>query len=664
MDGKEIRMRERLGRSGWKPEDMTERLGEMAAAYYACHGAILEVVVSPRDGDRRFSLENYPYFADFDPKKRELYEIVTETGEAMSRTYEDVNVRLGQTTLASHEVLDKTTLAGSLSASYMGVTASGSVANEASTKDLSSQSFDNVRTSDAAREARETFSHTTQLSQMYHQLDSYHLGSNRASFFVLPRPHVIQSPATFVNGPREIEGIQEFMLVVVRPKEMEDICVEAYLETAHLVRKPIPDWGRTQRQLPLHVQTGDTTHVTGTNSSPTIPGYIVDTDLGGGLGNQHGPGKGYTIVTESIGPWNGDYTFTVGTEFVTIDGWVEGFHFSHPPETIGCVLDVTATVHMKKRVPGVLGYEPGLLITGRAVCSCAKEFDLAKVDYAPSVVYEKTLGRTEALLETKRGAMSIHDANQLIVDTKREMLRSLSSADRYPRGAVGLLDSQLFSEVMGQHIQHAERGVNTRVLDWPGVDRDVVRKVAARDRSISRARLLEMPLPEQVEQFGISFADAVKLRRSLADLAVGKEPIPVAETVQIEVPLLTGLQPREAQATLAAFGLEAGPMTVVDSPSPANSVLDQKPEAGARVDAGSEIAFRVASGLTVRLPEVVGVGLAEAACRLRGSGLRSEPNVEGKSGPDFTVAELVPPAGTLVTPQSAVTIRMKRAPRR
>ena len=32
----------------------------------------------------------------------------------------------------------------------------------------------------------------TRLMQMYHQLDSYHLGTNRAIFFMLPRPHIVQ----------------------------------------------------------------------------------------------------------------------------------------------------------------------------------------------------------------------------------------------------------------------------------------------------------------------------------------------------------------------------------------------------------------------------------------------------------------------------------------
>jgi len=73
---------------------------------------------------------------------------------------------------------------------------------------------------------------------LYHLLNSYHLGTNRAIFFVQSRPHTVQQKDrfTFINGPQEIEGIQEFFLVVSRPKgqKLEDYCVDALLYTAHL----------------------------------------------------------------------------------------------------------------------------------------------------------------------------------------------------------------------------------------------------------------------------------------------------------------------------------------------------------------------------------------------------------------------------------------------
>ncbi|MBW4027843.1 MAG: PASTA domain-containing protein [Acidobacteria bacterium] len=660
QDEREIRIRERLGRSGWTDADLTDRLGEAAAQYYACHGAMLEVVVAPHPDDKRFTLNTYPYFADFDPKKRELYEVVTETGEVMSRSLEDVNVRLGQTTLQSHEVRDKTTLAASLSGSYAGVTLAGSVANESGTTDLTQQGTENIRTSDAAREARETFSHTTQLSQMYHQLDSYHLGTNRAVFLMLPRPHSVQSPSTFVNGPREIEGVQEFMLVVVRPKEMEDFCVEAYLETAHLTAKPIPDWGRTVTQLPLHISTPDTNRVSGSNTSTKQTGYVVDTDLGGLLGGDtHGPGKGYSVTSENIGPWNGDYKFTVGPDTVTVDGWVEGVHLSHPPETLGCTMDVNTSVYLKLKIPKVAGYEPGLIITGRAVCSCRNRLVVTSEFKGASLVYEKALSGALMQETSRRESMTIRDANKLGADLKREMLRSLSSADRYPRDTVSLLDSQLIADMMGTHIRHADRTVNPRVMDWIGVDKKVARRVTAFAPAITRSQMLEMPLAQQVERFALSFDDAVKLRQALADLAEPTGTPSLPERVPVEVPLLTGLQYNKAQGVLEAVGLFLGSKTVIDSPMPSNTVIRQHPKSGTSVETATEVTVELASGCSVRLPEVIGLPFSEAVCLIRGAGLRIEPSVEGRPGPDAQVAALDPKAGTLVTPNTRVTIKLK-----
>lgn len=673
-EGKEIRIRERLNRSGWTYKDLTDRLGDTASKYYACYGAMLEVVVAPHPNERQFTFDNYPYFADFDPKKRELYEVVTETGETMSRSLEDVNVRLGQTTLQSHEVKDKTTLAASLSGSYAGVTLAGSAANESSTTDLSQQGSENIRTSDAAREARETFSHTTQLSQMYHQLNSYHLGTNRAAFFVLPRPHTVQSEHTFVNGPRELEGMQEFMLVVVRPKEMKNFCVEAYLETAHLTGKPIVDWGNTDTQLRFRVDTPDQTRRTNVASSPAQTGYVVDlkTVPPGALGGAfHGDTGGYKItsVTELSGPRpdssvTSDYTIVVGTEQVTVNGWVEGWYDRKNKQPLSSSLELNATVYLHKRVPTIGGYLPGLMITGRAVCSCDGNFVYNPTDLkTASVVYEKSLPPRETKQIQQRQSMSIGEANQLGADIKRELLTSLSSADRYPRGTVGLLDSQLFADMMGTHIRHAERDVNPRLLDWAGIDKKLARRVTTYAPSITRSQMLEMPLAQQVENFGLTFAEVVALRRSLTDIGEPKGPPPVPERLQTEIPLLIGLQSYEAQAVLAAAGLIVGSRTVIDSPLPSNTVIAQAPKSGVAVERATEVSIQLASGPSVRLPEVIGLPFSEAACLLREAGLRSEPAVEGRPGSDALVAALDPKAGTLVTPNTPVIIALKRRPK-
>jgi hypothetical protein len=74
---------------------------------------------------------------------------------------------------------------------------------------------------------------------LYHLLNSYHMGTNRAIFFLQPRPHTAQQKDrfTFINGPQQIEGIQEFFLVVNRPKGTKidvDYCVDALLYAAYL----------------------------------------------------------------------------------------------------------------------------------------------------------------------------------------------------------------------------------------------------------------------------------------------------------------------------------------------------------------------------------------------------------------------------------------------
>jgi hypothetical protein len=672
---REIRIRERLVRSGWTHQDKNEYLQEVVGKYYACYGAMLEVVVAPHPEDK-FKLVDYPYFADFDPKKRELYEMVSETGEVMSRSLEDVNVRLGQTTLQSHEVRDKTNLGAALSGSYSGVTASGTVANESGTTDLSQQGTENIRTTDAAREARETFSHTTQLSQLYHQLDSYHIGTNRAVFFVLPRPHTVQSPITFVNGPREIEGVQEFMLVVVRPKEMENFCVEAYLETAHLTHDAVPDEGKTIRPLSLKIDAPITENddraylnpVTDTRSSDTIVGKVIDMSRGGGYPPATGSltGAGYDVLQpiNAQGPFPPDIAFTVASDHVEVTATATGLWNLHPPEKHPASLDLHATVYYKNAVPGIAGYTDGLLLTARAVCSCSQFEKTRATEYENglSVVYEKQLGNGETRPSRDRPPIPIAEANRLQADIHHEMLQSVSSADRYPRGKVSLLDTQMVSRVLASSLRDAGPEANPRLADWPGVERKLASRVTHYLPSITRSELLEMPLARQVENFELTFVEAVALRRSIADIAAPKGPPPVKQRAKIRVPLLTGLGLQAARLLLGRVSLRLGVVTTVDSPLCSGTVVKQKPVAGGEATSDTDITVEIASGLSVRLPEIIGFGLSEAGCCLRGAGLRSEPSVEGRPGPNAEVVALEPSAGTLVTPMTAVTIQLKRRP--
>jgi hypothetical protein len=682
----EIRIRDRLGRSGWTNHPIWNALlTDVFDRYHACYGAMIEVVVAPPPGGET-NLEEYPYFSDFDPKKRELYELVSDTGEIMSRSLDEVGVRLGSTTSQSHEVKDKLSVGVSFSAGQATGGPGASAGYESTTTDLNQRSTQNMRSTDASRESRESFSHTTQLSQMYHQLNSYHLGTNRAAFFVLPRPHVIQSddrdgtPRTFVDGPRQLEGIQEFMLVVVRPKSLERICVEAYLETAHRIQttasttsdesvtplnwlapidKEDPNGRIELKTLGLGARLTNHLRYTSPPVAPPAPGYVVNREHP--QSDKDTPGfrrdAGTTIkgdVKLIIDVQDDHVTAICEATAIWYIGGV-GLPWSIP------YLELAGTVFWKK-VDSVANYEDTLFITGRAVCSCQTEMT-ARLPYeeSVSVVYEKAIPQLAPSRGRPGEAMSIHDANRLGTQLQREVLESLSSSNRYPRNTLSLLDTQLVAGAMATPLAAPESGVNFRLAEWKGFDEGVLHRLTAYSPSITRAQLMQLPLARQVEQFGLSYAEVVALRRALADL---KEPVgspPVPERPKIKVPMLTGLQLREAREVLVASGLRIGTSTEADSPLPSNSIVAQSPAPGATVEPDTEVSVEFASGLVVRVPELIGIGVAGAACALRQAGLRSEPILRGTLGAAALVAEVDPPAGSLITPDSPVTIQVARS---
>ena len=95
--------------SNWKDGAIIDEYKTNVSKYYGCYGAILEVAIKPSGLDKNgkeFPLSEYPYFTDFEPKKRELYELVSETGETMSHTLEGISVQKSGTTSQSSERVD------------------------------------------------------------------------------------------------------------------------------------------------------------------------------------------------------------------------------------------------------------------------------------------------------------------------------------------------------------------------------------------------------------------------------------------------------------------------------------------------------------------------------------------------------------------------------
>jgi hypothetical protein len=231
------------GNIDWDGVDVSTIPGlkDLLKSYNPCHGAILQVVVAPADNPASITKDKYPFFMDFEPKKRELYEMATDTKEKQSRSIESLNLTKSAGTTQSMEILDVDMGGGGFggNASYGG-TGGGFTYSAPSgqwgTRRINADETLASRTSDVGQEKRETFSYSTQISQMYHLLDSYHLGTNRVVFFIQPRPHTLEEPSGFVQGPRPVDGIQEFFLIVAQLKEQADFCVSLRLDTSHLTK--------------------------------------------------------------------------------------------------------------------------------------------------------------------------------------------------------------------------------------------------------------------------------------------------------------------------------------------------------------------------------------------------------------------------------------------
>ncbi len=675
----EVGIKNRRVDSYWNSPAVIENYKETVNKYYGCHGALLEVAVAPRSREG-VPLSKYPYFADFEPKKRELYEIVTETGEIMSRSLENVNVHKGGTTTNAHEVVDSTTISGefknlSLSPSGEGLSnAKVGLSNTSNTRDLNQEQYINTRTTDRAREARETFSHTTQLTQMYHQFTSYHLGTNRAVFFMLPRPNTVQSESTFVNGPRFLEGIQEIFLVVVRPKEIQDIRVEAYLETAHIATEHVrnvydpntdtlifPPLIATVEDKDSWWDEDDDSYSVSKKHAELYPppdGWEVDLERDGGYKiesiNAKGDAKHQVTAERNKVVAYGEVT----ARFVDNKTGNDIFNAS---------LDMVITVYIRKKQPIGTESKQNLFLTGRGVC-CPPSSRFRGITEG-IITYEAGIDKN--LAGSRLGnisSMTVKDANHLRDEVGRLMVQSINHPDRYPFGEVGFTETQFLARSVAMVMQKGNHPDNQEVRGIKGLDPSISEKVARVAPRITRGRLLLMSLDEQIDRFDLNREEAVTLRRAALGLE-GPLPEPQRrwdlpgsrrETEQT-VPNVVGLSLEEAGIILREVFLSMGSVVYQDSEQPKDTVLNQSPNAGETAFGESAVNLVVATGLSVRVPNVVGKPLSQALVMLRDAGLESEPEIcfiSSEGSPRNQVIEVSPGMRSYITPYACVTLQV------
>lgn len=411
------------------------------APAFPCYGALLHVTVGPTEEQRTtLPRQAFPYFLDVEPKKRELYELVTDTGEVLSGSTSALSVGKSQGGLQTTELynLDHGWNFG-IQGNYMG-TGGGAAVGKSETKGATSgsgyQSTD-IRTSDQSTERRELYSHTTQLSQMYNLFQAFHVGTNRALFLMEPRPHVRQSEATFIQGPRALEGLQEVFLVVVRPKSCEELCVGVLLETAHLLKEQVKqealaeDSARVEFRLTAKAPNLDTTirkdsgegEVEHTVEYDAPPGYeIVDYQII--------PIKSERVVS---GP-----TVQHDKKHISVHGKVswrfeEGklkggsyediFHDGH--------LHVDVRVNLRRAESTVEEKATRMFLSARQLCCCTKGHSR---EDRTSITYERALSRPFSTGFAASSPAHVRESRALAAELRGELERSLSSPMRVAAG--------------------------------------------------------------------------------------------------------------------------------------------------------------------------------------------------------------------------------------
>jgi PASTA domain len=705
--GYQAKDKEVEGKIVWNQLTTTDikNVDELLSHYHPCTGAIVQVAVMPK-GRQELSADDYPYLMDFQPKKRELYEVGTDTNESMSRSLEGLNIRKASGTTESVEALTINQGGGGSGKIFWGaIEASQSSSGQWGTRRISADEQTLARTTDQSRERREGQSHTTQLSQVYTLFDAYHQGTNRGVFFLQPRPHTLEEPSGFVTGPRKVEGIQEIFLVVNRKKDGPDYCVSVRLDTAHFVDKPILGEKKYDDVLKgaVNAQIPDMNDIRAKPIVDPVPGnrsiqcvkriyedqqdwvapegFTIDTSVHGG-------------ITE--GPKVGDVTWGADPTARSVSLWcrAEGRacveivqtptgedHIPAPTYSSKDFAMGEITIHVRSLdATEVIGSSQVLMITTRGLDCCGPSDLIAVGDgmiwagEVESLIMPKFYGKALAEgADTSRsrppGTMSAREAN-IVSDAVRARMQkiALEPIDRY---VTPFLETDLFAELL-RAARAGDTGDRRRLRQparqavSPLVAAHIDRALGARAKQLTLAELTAFDADEFARVTGLAKPLARRLRLALIGLPLTDDedlqPYRSSEAESppsVETPLVIGLQPREARSLLARAGLALGEIEEADSSMPQDSIIGQEPRAGTPAQFGSAVKVTLASGLSVRLPQVVGLGLIEAACALRDAGLTREPLVRGASEGALRVIAMDPLPGTLVTPNTAVSLKLE-----
>jgi hypothetical protein len=482
-------------------------------------------------------LEDYPHIIDFEPKRRDLYQAATKSDEVLSGSNSSVTTNKALTHTESTESSLKVGASSipGVPAGGVGGSVEGAITNKVTDQDKWS-----VQT-DASRERRETHGATAQLSQMYNLLTGYHAGTNRASFLMLARPHVLQPTdfRTFVQGLRAIEGGQDFFLIVSRPKGIEGLCIETSLETGNFkedtpIEEPPEEFHESSETFWVEGYADSRLYWKGKCEKFFKP-YTIDDDDGKWVIDRRASrnwddahaGIAQIEIKDNhqakLSLSNYEYVTTENGITVEVSGRICGADFS-----------LTNDAHFKRKyrvftrsVEPKINYEKPsaeigqLLITSRGLCVCFKSGECPEVVPLPEKdpidhIVDEPIIRTNKALMTKNASQQnrMPLAKEFLSKVQTALTNSHRSTNRYALDDyVGFLESDYFKDQIKNLLpeEYLKRPLG-KVKELP----TEVIKALGKDFTIDQA--LEIPLARFARRTGLSIKEASKARFSLIGL--------------------------------------------------------------------------------------------------------------------------------------------------
>ena len=522
------------------PNIPTEELNRIIDQYFACYGAQLNISVFPNSGqipgepEPQFALDKYPHIIDVEPKIRDLIQASSETGEILTSSKSNVKTNKNLTHTES-------TQTGYELGAMVGKKDEWNVTGKLSHSNTETDQENwNIETN-ASSERQEKQGSTTQISQLYNLLSSYHIGTNRALFLMLSRPHVLQPTdhRSFIQGLRQIEGTQEFILVVARPKEIKGLSIEAFLETAHFPEGLIPQEPQDEYEEGVEEFTVSVTADNGlfsgeckrienderaTYTIDTSNGWVIDRRPERGSDPTHSGMKEIANNDNRSGDPSGydyrpisDNTAKVFGKICGSAGWGPKTIFNRTYQVF------TRSPNPKPNPAGASVDLEKLLITGRGLC-----ISFLSTDNCPKVEPDRVLSFPDndvstMLYERKisvNPALLTHSAvRETRLPAVKELLHkiqnALATSWRLPRRrafeeAPGFLDSDYFKDQIKNLLSDNQlRQPVSKIKDIP----TKVHESLGKEFTCSEA--LDLTLDEFVIKTGLKISEAVKIRRMI-----------------------------------------------------------------------------------------------------------------------------------------------------